>query len=190
MLLLFKSRLLGIGDYTYISPDYLLLFIFGHFVQTYNIKEKYSLPLITLSFLLFVILVPYFNFWQSDTTNIRTVKILTSTLFSFAVYYMIKLQYSNFSYKVTRNVCYFGSHTLEIYVTHYCLIQICSSPWINTEAINPIPLFVIIFIMALPICLIVVFISEALKMVPGLSLILYGQIKKRYSKNLNKNQNG
>lgn len=177
LLLYIEKKFLG-PEFIWISPEYLLLFIIGHIIQTINIKDSYVSPLIFFSFLLFVIIVPLFDFWQSNLFKIRVIKVLTSISFSLFAYYIVKMQYNNLNIKLTKYVVFLGTHTLEIYVTHYSIVQICMAPWLFTGTINTIPLFMIILLLSVPICFLVVFITEVLKKIPGLSLVLYGQVGK------------
>ena len=174
IILLLKKFLIGSG-YTWITPLYMFMFILGVFVRLKHLKPNMEKVLSVVSLLVFIVIVPYFDFHMEDTLRRDIIKLVASISFSLCTYLTIKNSYSYLSEHVTGFINYLGTHTLEIYVTHFCIIKVCVAPWINTNLINSFPLFLIIFLVSLPVGYLVIQVSNFLKIIPTLSLLLYGK---------------
>ena len=175
-IILIKMKFFGSG-YTWIEPQYCLMFVIGHMAQTIEWKPKYIKPVILLSFLLFIVTVPFFDFNAEGVIKKTAVKTITSVSFSMKAYLIIREQYSNIRERISTFINYLGTHTLEIYLTHSCLVAFSSVQWINTGAMNSIPLFMAVFILAIPISVLTIKITDIIKTIPLMPLLLYGKTK-------------
>lgn len=175
-IILLKMKYYGSG-YTWVEPQYFLIFVIGHMAQTLEWKPKYIKPLILLSFLLFIITVPLFDFNAEGVIKKTVIKTITSVSFSMMAYLLIREQYNSIKGRVSTFVNYLGTHTLEIYLTHSCLVGFYSFQWINTINMNAIPLFVTVFLIAIPISVLTIKISDIIKKIPLMPLFLYGKIQ-------------
>lgn len=162
--------------FVWISPDYLLMFVMGVFVQTYLYKACRSKYVIFLCFIGFVYFAPKYDFYHYSY-QMRIIKIIASISFSVAVYFITKSAYSELGEKTRKYIRILGTNTLEIYVSHYYFIQFYPQPWIEVGLMNVIPLFVIVLSTSLPFCLLIVKVANILKQVPGMSLVLFGKYR-------------
>ncbi len=160
--------------FVWISPDYLLIYIVGVIVQTYSPKESRFNFVVLLCFIAFIYFAPKFDFYHYSY-QMRAIKIIASISFSIVVYYIVKTTYSGIEGRVLNNLRILGTNTLEIYVSHYFFIQFFPQPWIEIGLLNVIPLFVLVFLVSIPLSLFVVKVAYILKQVPGMSLVLFGQ---------------
>ena len=134
------------------------------------IKPKYVDLTILVFFLIFAMTAPNFEFQSSN----MLLKGMSSVSFSVFVYLLVKKTCSSIEIKTKTLVNYLGQHTMEIYLTQFCLVQICSSQWIDTGIVNGIPLFMMV-LLSIPISLLVVKVSDVLKAIPAMPLLLYGK---------------
>lgn len=171
-LLQWKKVLWGV-----ITPGYLTMFILGHITQTFELKRQLVRPLIIVCFLAFLIIAPYYDV-NMDNAKIREgIKLIASVFFSIFAYLIVKHVFSEIDVRVRRFVNYLGSHTLEIYLTTLMLgiHQIYLDPWIDTDTMNSITLFLIVLVLTIPTCFVVVKLSDALMTIPLMRLLLYGK---------------
>ena len=169
-----KKRIIG-SDFTWVIPEYLLLFIFGYLAQASDSIRKYSISVPIIGFIVFVFVAPLFDFSESSSIVMRLIKLLASTAFSVTSYSIVRSYYGEIHKRATTIINYLGTHTLELYVTQYCIIQICASPWLSVSTVNVIPLFVWLILLSVPISFIIIGISSILKCIPGMPLLLYGE---------------
>lgn len=171
-----KKGFIGTG-YVWINPEYLLLFVLGHIAQTNEINEKITKIGIFISFMVFLFTYPFFDFQSGDSLTNQLIRIVASISFSLAIYWLVKMHFSSINEKARYLINYLGTHTLEIYLTHFCIINLASYKWIDTGLMNSIPFFLVLMIASIPICLIVIVISDILKAIPAMSVLLYGKVK-------------
>jgi len=159
--------------YRWLNPAYVAMFFIGHFTQRFNWdKIVYCInPIILLCLIGFTLLSPKFDFSES----MLMIKLLCSIFFSLFMYLLVRSKYDYISDRVKRYVNYLGNNTLEIYLTHYYIVILCVTPWLNSEMMNAIPLFIIVLFISVVLCYFVAFIAACLKTVPYLSFILYGK---------------
>jgi fucose 4-O-acetylase-like acetyltransferase len=100
-----------------------------------------------------------------------------SISFSIAVFYVAKFAFSESGEWTRKILRILGTNTLEIYVSHYYFVQIYPRPWIDARLINVIPLFVLVFLISIPVSLFIVKVACVFKKVPGLALLLFGQYR-------------
>lgn len=174
-LMLIKMRYIGHG-YNWIEPNYFLLFVMGHFAQTLEWKDKWGKPVTLVCFITFLLIFPYFDLHAEGMIRKTIIKSIASATFSVFVYLIVRESYSSIKNWITTFVNYLGTHTLEIYLTHSCVVAVCVKPLIDTSELNAIPLFMIVFLTSIPICYLVIKMSDVLKMIPAMSLLLYGKI--------------
>lgn len=177
MLLLVKKLYLG-SNFTWVWPGYLFMFLLGHFVKMLEIKSLIQKIITVLSLALFIVSFPLFDFYSDNGMRMGVVKVISSMAFSLFAYYLIKNNYQVINEKFSSFVNYLGTHTLEIYLTHYIIIRIICNNLIDTSMINSIPLFFIVLFISIPVSVLVINISGVLKQVPLLSILLYGKPNK------------
>lgn len=173
-ILYLKKKLIG-SDFTWVIPEYFLLFVLGYIAQASDSLKKFSIVVPLVGTIVFVFVVPLFDFSESGSTMMRLIKLLASTAFSVTSYTIVRYYYDVFYTKATIIINYLGTHSLELYVTQYCIIQICISPWLFVSNVNAIPLFVCVLIVSVPTSFIIIGISSVLKLIPGMQLLLYGK---------------
>lgn len=181
-LMLLKMRYIGHG-YNWIEPNYLLLFVMGHFSQTIEWNQKWIKPIVLICFVIFLLVFPYFDLQAEGMIRKTIIKTIASASFSVFVFLIVRESYNNIKNRTATFVNYLGTHTLEIYLTHSCIVAICVKPLIDTTGLNAIPLFMIVFLVSIPICYLVIKMSDLLKMIPAMSLLLYGKPIKNDSTN-------
>lgn len=169
-----KKCFIGPG-YTWISPNYLLLFILGHLVQTFELKQRWYKIMALICFIIFVLVVPLFDFHSDLFLTRMIIKNITKISFSLFAYSLMRLEYQTINEHIKNGVNYLGRHTLEIYLTHFYLIIVFADQWIDTGLMNNIPLFIALFIVAVIISYLTVMVSEILKLIPAMSFLLYGK---------------
>ena len=174
-LMLLKMRYIGHG-YNWIEPNYLLLFVMGHFAQTLEWKNKWEKLIILICFITFLLVFPYFDPQAEGMIRKTIIKTIASASFSVFVYLIVRGTYYSIKKGTTTFVNYLGTHTLEIYLTHSCVVAVCVKPLIDTSELNAIPLFMIVFLASIPICYLVIKMSDVLKMISAMSVLLYGKI--------------
>lgn len=169
-----SNRFLGVGG-AWLSRTYLILFYLGVVAQSVEIKAGLIRPIVFICFLVFVLIAPLYNILSDNDVLKEIIKTISSITFSFVCYYIVKYKYQKTSPKVKNLINYYGTNTLEIYVTQFCIVTVCQSQWIETGTMNSVPLFLIVLIVSIPITYVVLKISEILKMIPYMSLLLYGK---------------
>ena len=174
MLLFVKKQIIGSG-FTWVWPGYLFMFLLGHFIQTLEIKLLIQKIITVLSLVLFIVSFPLFDFHSDNAMRMEAIKIISSMAFSLFAYYLAKNNYQMIMEKHSSFVNHLGTHTLEIYLTHYVIIRICCNHLIDTSMINSVPLFFMVLLLSILFCVLVISISGVLKTVPLLSILLYGK---------------
>jgi len=170
---------LFVEGYTWIFEDYYLLFCLGFFVQKMKWDSKLMKSLVFICFLLFVAVAPLFDFNQGGEYTMRMIKIVSSASFSVVLYYILVSTWNNISIRMSKLLAFLGTHTLEIYVTHYALAIMLVTPLIDVSMVNGIPLFFAVMAVSIPLCCLVIKISDVFKTIPLLAFLLYGKCNKQ-----------
>ncbi len=161
--------------FTWCSPVYLSMFLMGHFVQTFTDSSNRSFKfLIPVSLCAFILIVHLYDF-SSPGVRMSIIKLICSSLFTLPFYLLIKSRYHCIGSSIQKAINYLGTHSLEIYVTHYYIIWISVGTLLDVDRMNAIPLFLIVLLVSFVVSYIVTFIAQALKAIPGMSLLLYGK---------------
>ena len=129
--------------------------------------------IVLLAMSIFLFTVQYYKFGAGG--NEQVLKLICSASFSISAYFVVKSGYEFFSTRWTSPINYLGKNTLEIYLTHFFVVEICTFTWIDVSNVNAIPLFVILFLVSIPVGLLVVGMANVLKAIPYLSLFIYGR---------------
>ena len=155
--------------------EYVLIFLLGYFFLRYGSKFLFGDIVLAISFCLFVALFSLYreNGDQSMSLLIRLIMALSAIVFVVGI--MRKLDvlcdsHNNFC----ELLCFVGRHSLEIYLLHYYFAWICRDKYISVAAINAIPLYVIVFTVALLICVLSSYIADGMKKIPYVSFLLFG----------------
>lgn len=174
VLLHLKDSFIG-SAFTWCSPVYLSMFLMGHFVQSFSESSNQSFKvIIPVSLCAFILIVPLYDF-SNPGVSMSVIKLVCSSLFTWPLYFLIKSKYDCIGSGIKKAINYLGTHSLEIYVTHYYIIWICVGTWLDVDRMNAIPLFLIVLLISFVVSYAVTFIAQAIKAVPGMSLILYGK---------------
>ena len=149
--------------------EYVLIFLFGYFFLRYGSKFLFSDIVMAVSLCIFIMLYTLNRGNREENTSLALSAIV------FVVGYMRKLDVPGVSRnKVCELFCYIGRHSLEIYLLHLYLTWICRDVYISVAAIHAIPLNVIVFVVALLICLLSSYIADGMKKIPYVSFFLFG----------------
>lgn len=149
--------------------EYVLIFLFGYFFLRYGSKFLFSDIVMAVSLCIFIMLYTLNRGNREENTSLALSAIV------FVVGYMRKLDVTGVSRnKVCELFCYIGRHSLEIYLLHLYLTWICRDVYISVAAIHAIPLNVIVFVVALLICVLSSYIADGIKKIPYVSFLLFG----------------
>ena len=149
--------------------EYVLIFLLGYFFFRYGSKFLFSDIVMAVSLSIFIIL------YTLNRGNREENIYLALSAIVFVVGIMRKLDVSGVSRnKVSELLCYIGRHSLEIYLLHYYFAWICRDMHISVVAIHAIPLYVIVFSVALLICVLSSYIADGIKKIPYVSFLLFG----------------
>lgn len=155
--------------------EYVLIFLLGYFFSRYGRNFLFDDIVMAISFCLFVVLFTLYreNGEQNMPLLIRHAMALSAIMTVVGI--MRKMEVSCGSCKkVSELLCYIGRHSLEIYLLHFYFVWICRDTYISVAAIAAIPLYVIVFAVALPICVLSSYIADEMKKIPYVSFFLFG----------------
>ena len=164
------------GAFAYINWIYLLLFYIGHIMQTQEINNEKTQGIIAFGGLVvFIALQSSFSFSDKSLLNM-VLKGVLSLVFSICAHYSVRIACDIVSKDIKKTLNFIGKHTLEIYVTHYYIVIVFPYQWIATTDMYAVPLFMIVLVVVLTFVIpLVLLLSETLKNIPFLSLLLYGK---------------
>ena len=155
--------------------EYVLIFLLGYFFFRYGRRILFNDIVMAVSVCLFVVLFTLYrdNGEQNIPLFIRFVMALSAIAFVVGVMRKLDGLCESHNY-FCELLCFIGRHSLEIYLLHYYFAWICREIYISVAAINAIPLYFIVFTVALSICVLSSYISDGLKKIPYLSFFLFG----------------
>lgn len=155
--------------------EYVLIFLFGYFFLRYGSKFMFDDIVMSISFCIFILLFTLCRENCGQNMSLLLSLIMALAAIMTVVGIMRKLDVPCESRnKASELLCYIGHHSLEIYLVHYYFAWICKDMYISVATINAIPLYVILFAVALLICLLSSYIADGMKKIPYVSFFLFG----------------
>ena len=120
-----------------------------------------------ISFCLFIVLFTLYRESEGRNMLLPIRLIMALSAIAFVVGIMRKLD----EFCESRNIfckllCFIGRHSLEIYLLHYYFAWICKDMYISVASIHAIPLYVMVFAVALLICVLSSYIADGMKKIP------------------------
>lgn len=156
----------------YINPYYSMAFFAGYFYNK-KLAGECKNYILFVSFVLFAILSPKFNFNTSWGGYKMIIGLLASLLMI-----SISKQSTIIFPQLSEKIEWLGRNTLEIYITHIPIIHLFNS-YIETGSVLPAPLFLIVFFISVIVAVITVKLSEIISSIPYLRLLAYGKNRSR-----------
>ena len=155
--------------------EYVLIFLFGYFFLQYGSKFLFGDFVLAISFCLFVVLFTLYrgNGDQSMSSLIRLIMALSAIMTIVGILRKLEVLCDSHN-DFCELLCFIGRHSLEIYLLHYYFAWICRDIYISVAAINAIPLYVIVFTVALLICVLSSYMADGIKKIPYVSFLLFG----------------
>ena len=147
--------------------EYLLIFLVGYFVQKYGQRLLFNEVYICVAFGLFILLYANAGEWK-DYCLVRVIIALSASSVILAILKRSPIDFCRGIF------AYFGRHSLEIYLIHYCLVAVVKDYAISTDHLYAIPLFFMLGGVAMIICWLCCKIADALKNIPYVSFVLFG----------------
>ena len=155
--------------------EYVLIFLLGYFLFRYRRKLLFGDIVMAISFCLFIVLFTLYR--ESEGRNmllpIRLIMALSAIAFSVGI--MRRLgEFCESRNTFCKLLCFIGRHSLEIYLLHYYFAWICKDMYISVASIHAIPLYIMVFAVALLICVLSSYIADGIKKIPYVSFFLFG----------------
>ena len=155
--------------------EYVLIFLLGYFLFCYGRKLLFGDIVMAISFCLFIVLLTLYRESEGRNMLLPIRLIMALSAIAFVVGIMRKLD----EFCESRNIfckllCFIGRHSLEIYLLHYYFAWICKDMYISVASIHAIPLYVMVFAVALLICVLSSYIADGMKKIPYVSFFLFG----------------
>lgn len=164
------------GVKIYFSIRYVLFFFLGYFFERYLQKMVFSQVAFGLSMLLFSLNVWRFSYGSSPLY----VQIALGILASIVILNISKVAELT-DIKQTKfygKLVLFGKSSLVIYLAHYPVVQILkAAPYLNTDTIQAVPLFIVTSIIAFGICMLCEKFGKLISKTNLLNLLLFGKSK-------------
>ena len=155
--------------------EYVLIFILGYFLFCYGRKLLFSDIVMAISFCLFLVLFTLYRESEGRNMLLPIRLIMALSAIAFVVGILRKLdEFCESRNKFCKLLCFIGRHSLEIYLLHYYFAWICKDMYISVASIHAIPLYVMVFAVALLICVLSSYIADGMKKIPYVSFFLYG----------------
>ena len=164
-----------VGGSVYISLQYFLMFVVGYLFNRLFNGNLNQLALLTCILL-------YSFLWKewNGTNNSVILRLGISIPISMVILYLFKLISSlqnRINTVILNGLQYIGRHSLDIYLTHsFFFLLFCKN--INVDTIQPVLLFLILLLLAIPICYFSIILASVLKQSNVLALLLFGKSKK------------
>ena len=128
-----------------------------------------------ISFCLFIVLFTLYRESEGRNMLLPIRLIMALSAIAFVVGIMRKLdEFCESRNKFCKLLCFIGRHSLEIYLLHYYFAWICKDMYISVASIHAIPLYVMVFAVALLICVLSSYIADGMKKIPYVSFFLFG----------------
>ncbi len=155
--------------------EYVLIFILGYFLFCYGRKLLFGDIVMAISFCLFIVLFTLYRESEGRNMLLPIRLIMALSAIAFVVGIMRKLdEFCESHNKFCKLLCFIGRHSLEIYLLHYYFAWICKDMYISVASIHAIPLYVMVFAVALLICVLSSYIADGMKKIPYVSFFLFG----------------
>ena len=155
--------------------EYVMIFLFGYFFLRYGSRFLFGDIVMAISFCLFVVLFTLYRECGGQDISLLIRLVMTLSAIMTVVGFMRRLDVPcNSCIRICELLCFIGRHSLEIYLLHYYFAWICRDMHISVVAIHAIPLYVIVFAVALLICVLSSYIAEGMKKIPYVSFFLFG----------------
>lgn len=155
--------------------EYVFLFLLGYFLYRYGKRFLFGDIVMSISFCLFVVLFTLYRETGGQDMSLLIRLVMALAAIMTVVGFMRRLDVPCDSrIKICELLCFIGRHSLEIYLLHYYFAWICRDMHISVVAIHAIPLYVIVFAVALLICVLSSYIAEGMKKIPYVSFFLFG----------------
>ena len=155
--------------------EYVLIFLLGYFLFCYGRKLLFGDIVMAISFCLFIVLLTLYRESEGRNMLLPIRLIMALSAIAFVVGIMRKLdEFCESRNKFCKLLCFIGRHSLEIYLLHYYFAWICKDMYISVASIHAIPLYVIVFAVALLICVLSSYIADGIKKIPYVSFLLFG----------------
>lgn len=154
--------------------EYVFIFLLGYFFYRYGKRFLYSDFTLLITLFLFVALFTLYRDQRAEITiHSRFVMALSGILAVVGIIRRLDTA-SESHHRFCALLCYFGHHSLEIYLLHYFFVWILRDASISVVYIHAIPLYVIIFIISTLICLLCCKVADMMKKIPYVSFLLMG----------------
>lgn len=154
--------------------EYVLIFLLGYFLYRYGKRFLFSDFTLLIALLLFVTLFTLYRDHEQEITLYSRLAMAMAGIF--AVVGIIRRL--DVAFESNHRACillrYIGRHSLEIYLLHYFFVWILRDVSISVVYVHAIPLYVIIFIISIFICLLCCCVADVMKKIPYVSLLLLG----------------
>ena len=155
--------------------EYVLIFLLGYFLFRYGRKLLFGDIVMAISFCLFIVLFTLYRESEGRNMLLPIRLIMALSAIAFVVGIMRKLdEFCESRNKFCKLLCFIGRHSLEIYLLHYYFAWICKDMYISVASIHAIPLYVMVFAVALLICVLSSYIADGMKKIPYVSFFLFG----------------
>ena len=155
--------------------EYVLIFLFGYFFFRYGRKFLFGDIVMPVSFCLFIVLFTLYREDRDQDMSLLIRLVMALSAIVFVVGFMRKIdELGESCNKLCMLLCFVGRRSLEIYLLHYYFTWICRDIHISVSAVHAIPLYVIVFAVALLICLLSSYIADGMKKIPYVSFVLFG----------------
>lgn len=156
--------------------EYVLIFLFGYFFLRYWSRFLFCDIVMAFSFCLFVVLFTLYR--ETGDKNlpliIRFIMALSAIVMVVGIMRKLDVPRDFRNNKFCELLCFVGRHSLEIYLLHYYFTWICKDMCISVAGIYAIPLYIVVFAVAILICVLSSYLADGIKKIPYVSFFLFG----------------
>jgi len=185
--LLLLSSVLILGFIYFLTKNHWILtfllnysfFMIGVFLSKFNSLKKLidNKFLASLTLLIFLLIVGYYNFKEEDLLVMKLVKVIIS-ITAIIIFYFI-FRHLEIPILLDKYICKMGQSSLIIYVTHFSFVSILNSDFLIPKEIS----FPLLLLILMPISVILMTFCRAIgniiSIFPSLNLLLYGVRNKK-----------
>lgn len=155
--------------------EYVLIFLLGYFFFRYGKKILFSDILMAVSVCFFIVLFTCYREYGEQNMSLLSRLFMGLSAIVTVVGFMRKLEMPcDARHRISEWLCFIGRHSLEIYLLHFYFVWLCKDMYISVAAIHAIPLYVMVFGVALLICVLSSYVADGMKKVPYVSFFLFG----------------
>lgn len=154
----------------YTNYNLYIMFFAGSFFAKHLMSVLKNDMILLLSIMGFVVLVPKFHMWQTNSSLV----ILAVSLFASFVIIRISMALESMNLKCNKLLA-FGKSSLAIYAFHFFFIKILVGTKVDVSDISLMPLFVILTLIGIFICNVCVKISDVISQIHLLNRLLLGR---------------